>query len=41
MQGTGRPLAAPLIHGANLYVTSTMPATNKAILEGFKIAIEK
>lgn len=41
LQGTGRPLAAPLIHGANLYVTSTLPATNKAILEGFKIAIEK
>jgi hypothetical protein len=39
MQGTGRPLATPLIHGNYLYVASTLPSTNKAILEGFKIEI--
>lgn len=37
MQGTGRPLSAPVIYNDRIYVASNLPHTNQAILEGFKI----
>lgn len=40
MQGTGRPLSAPVIHNGSLYAASTLPATNQSILEGFKIEMK-
>jgi hypothetical protein len=40
MQGTGRQLSAPLVHNDSLYVASTLPSTNQAMLEGFKIEVE-
>ncbi|MGR9036087.1 MAG: hypothetical protein ACU83O_05805 [Gammaproteobacteria bacterium] len=40
MQGTGRPLSAPLIYGDHLYAASTMPDTKKSLLEGFKMIEE-
>jgi hypothetical protein len=39
MQGTGRPLSAPVIHNGSLYAASTLPATRQAILEGFNIEV--
>ena len=38
LKGVGRQDAAPLIHGNNLYVASTMPGTNKAMIEAYRIA---
>lgn len=40
MQGTGRPLSAPLIYRNYLYAASTLPESNKSLLEGFKIMEE-
>jgi len=39
MQGTGRPLSAPVIDHDALYAASSLPATHQAILEGFKIEV--
>lgn len=39
MQGTGRPLSAPVLHHDALYAVSTLPGTHQAILEGFKIDV--
>jgi hypothetical protein len=39
MQGTGRQLSAPLIYNDTLYAASTLPATNQAMLEAFKIEV--
>lgn len=40
LQGTGRPLSAPVIDGQRLYLTSMLPESNRAILEAFTIAYE-
>ncbi|MGJ0484445.1 MAG: hypothetical protein ACR65R_07910 [Methylomicrobium sp.] len=40
MQGTGRPLSAPIIHNGSLYAASTLPATHQSILESFKIEMK-
>lgn len=39
MQGTGRPLSAPVIHEDALYAASILPETGQALLEGFKIEV--
>ncbi|MEC4749065.1 hypothetical protein [Methylomicrobium sp. Wu6] len=39
MKGTGRPLSAPVVHNDMLYAASTLPTTNQAILEGYKIEV--
>ncbi|MGR9086613.1 MAG: hypothetical protein ACU841_06015 [Gammaproteobacteria bacterium] len=38
MRGTGRPLAAPLIHRDLLYATSTRPDTHEGLVEMFRIS---
>jgi hypothetical protein len=39
MQGTGRPLSAPVVYHDSIYAASTLPGTNQAILESFKIEV--
>jgi hypothetical protein len=39
MQGTGRPLSAPVVYHDSIYAASTLPDSNQAILEGFKIEV--
>jgi hypothetical protein len=40
MQGTGRQLSAPVIYNDTLFAASSLPATNQAMLEAFKIGVE-
>lgn len=37
LKGTGRPLAAPVINGDRIYLTSMLPESNQAIVEAFTI----
>lgn len=37
MQGTGRPLSAPVVHDDKLYLASDQPGTNKFMLEAYRI----
>jgi hypothetical protein len=37
LQGTGRPLSAPVVHQNYLYIASSLPSTRQALVEGFRI----
>jgi hypothetical protein len=41
MQGTGRPLSAPVIHDNKLYIASTDPDTRKAMIEAYRIELRE
>ncbi|WP_411726320.1 hypothetical protein [Methyloglobulus sp.] len=39
--GTGRQLSAPLIYDNTLYLASTLPSTGKAMIEAYRLEIQK
>ncbi|MCL7422622.1 MAG: hypothetical protein M8364_17165 [Methylobacter sp.] len=41
MQGTGRPLSAPVIHDNKLYIASTDPDTRKSMIEAYRIELRE
>jgi hypothetical protein len=39
--GTGRPLSTPIVYGNTLYLASIMPNTGKAMIEAYRIELQK